>query len=168
MTATPKPVAENESRRHRPVTLWNLQENLARLADELADAARKYDEASSGEVTGGPVLEDMTPHEYFSSLLELRRTRERYFGSELFGEPAWDVMLELMLARIDARDVKASELRAFEGTPGAAARHYLEALLEARLVESFDNAENLTDSFLSLSSEAARRMAELYRARMRG
>ena len=139
-----------------------------RLADDLAETARKFDEASAGQTSVEHVLQDMTPHEYFASLLELRRTRERYFGAELFGEPAWDIMLELMIARIDDREIRSSQLQSLKDLNESDANRCLEALLEARLVEGFDNADDLNDSSLVLSSEAARRMAELYRARMRG
>ena len=96
------------------------------------------------------------------------RSRERHFGTELFGEPAWDIMLQLMLARIDERELKLGELSGNPAWPPAATRHYVAELVAAKLVDRFENAANHDDFYLSLSSEAARRMAELYRARMRG
>jgi len=165
MTSTS--VAEESPLPRRDISLWKLQENLAKLAEELAEAARKFDAAGEGG-TAQPSIEAMTPREYFASLLDLRRLREHYFGNELFGEPAWDIMLELMLSRIDAREVLANELKSHSTAPNVVTRHYLEALVEAKLVEMFDNAANSEDPYVSLSSEAARRMAELYRARTRG
>lgn len=168
MNATPTPVAEDGPRSRRDLSLWNLQENLTRLAAELAEAARRFDAAADNDTDAEASLDAMTPRQYFSSLLELRRTRERYFGSELFGEPAWDIMLELMLARIDDREILSSQLKSHAGSPAVVTRHYLEALVEAKLVDRFDNASNVDDPSIVLSSEAARRMAELYRARTRG
>ena len=168
MTSTMTSVAEGDPRPRRNLSLWNLQENLAQLAEELAEAARKYDAAADDDSDAHPSIEAMSPRQYFASLLELRRMRERYFGSELFGEPAWDIMLELMLARVDEREVTTSELRSHTSSPQIVTRHYIDALVEAKLVDTFENARNIQDPFLSLSSEAARRMAELYRARMRG
>ena len=168
MTATLTSVAEGEPRPRRDISLWNLQENLAKLAEELAEAARRFDAAADNDIDAQPSIEAMTPRQYFASLLDLRRTRERYFGNELFGEPAWDIMLELMIARIDDREILSSELRSHGNSPNVVTRHYLEALVEAKLVDMFDNAANVDDPSIALSSEAARRMAELYRARTRG
>jgi hypothetical protein len=168
MTATLNSVAEGEPRPRRDISLWNLQENLTKLAEELAEAARKFDAAAGEPDSAQPSIEAMSPREYFVSLLDLRRMRERYFGSELFGEPAWDIMLELMIARIEERELLASQLKSHSHSPNIVTRHYLEALVEAKLVDRFDNAGNIDDPCLSLSSEAARRMAELYRARTRG
>jgi hypothetical protein len=167
MNASPTPVTEGTPRSRRDISLWNLQENLTKLAEELAEAARRFD-AASNDSDSEASIDAMSPRQYFTSLLELRRTRERYFGSELFGEPAWDIMLELMLARIEDREILSSQLKSHAGSPAIVTRHYLEALVEAKLVDKFENAANVDDPCIVLSSEAARRMAELYRARTRG
>ncbi len=77
-------------------------------------------------------------------------------------------MLELMIARIHGCEMKVSELGAGTYAPGIVTRQYVDALAEAKLVERYEDAGNEADCLLALSSEAARRMAELYRARTRG
>lgn len=168
MSAILTSVAEDDTRPRSDISLWNLQENLARLADELAEAARKYDAAASIDTVATPSLEAMSPREYFVSLLDLRRMRERYFGSELFGEPAWDIMLDLMIARIDGREIRGSNIKPHGDAPDIVTKHYIQALAEAQLIDIFVNPDDVDDPSLSLSSEAARRMAELYRFRTRG
>jgi len=159
---------EQPQERHT-IALWNLHRNLARLADELALVAK---EAGSGDDNATPlpvsnVTEALSPRAYFEALLRLRRTREQYFGSTLFGEPAWDIMIELMIARIDGHEKKTSELGAFLGSSDSDRRAFIDALIESRLVERFHNGNDEADDYVALSSEAARRMAELYRARTR-
>jgi len=160
--------------RHEPgqdedaISLWNLHRSLTKLADELADVARGADSRSGNDNAVEDGKAALAPREYFEALLRQRRARDRYFGSTLFGEPAWDIMLELMIARIDGREMKISELGAASIAPGIAARQYVEALADAKLVERYEDADDEGDCYLALSSEAARRMAELYRARARG
>lgn len=187
MTATPTPKAEDEFPPQRDISFTGLKHDLAKLAeelrvlrenqikfaDQLTERARRHGEALT-EATGdgneqprspaGPA----SPREYFASQLELQRMRERSFGSELFAAPAWDIMLELMLARIDGCDIRVSEVKSLGDTHDTETRRSLEALIDAKLVETHANAANIGDPFLSLSDEAARRMAELYRARARG
>ena len=168
MTANGNCLAGSGERKNNTITLWNLHDHLNRLATDLAEAAKMFDKAASDAGREPPAIEAMAPRAFFTSLLELRRMRERHFGTELFGEPAWDVMLQLMIARIDDKELKLSELVGNPASPPVMTHHYVGELIEARLVDRFENADDSNDFYLALSSEAARRMAELYRARTRG
>lgn len=152
------------------ISLWSLHRDLTRLADELAGAARLVEHNPGNDniaTSKGEPAPLAAPREYFEALLIQRRERERCFGSELFSEPAWDIMLELMIARIDGREMRISELGVGHHSPGAITGQYVAALVEAKLIERYDCTEGSPDCHLVLSSEAARRMAELYRARTR-
>ena len=168
MSANANCLAGDGGRESQGLTLWNLHENLSRLTDDLAEAARLFDKAAPQAGSEQRAIDTMTPRAFFASLLGLRRIRERHFGIELFGEPAWDIMLQLMIARIDQRDLRVGELCASAASSPEATFQYINELVDAKLVDRFENAADTGDFFLSLSSEAARRMAELYRARMRG
>lgn len=169
MTSTINGQDRDDPQEPHTIALWNLHRNLARLADELAlvakDAGTASDNASPSPASN--IAEALSPRAYFEALLRLRRTREQYFGNKLFGEPAWDIMIELMLARIDGQEKKTSELGAFLASSDSERRTFVDALIESRLVERFHNGEDESDDYVALSSEAARRMAELYRARTR-
>jgi len=168
MTANVTPALDGEQD-DQAISLWNLHKSLKKLADELAQAARETDvRAGNDNPDDRPAALATSPRDYFEALLRQRRARDRYFGSTMFGEPAWDIMLELMIARIDEREMKISELGAASYAPAIATRQYVDALADAKLVECFQDADAEGDCFLALSSEAARRMAELYRARSRG
>ena len=168
MTASATPAGGQQD--EHAISLWNLHKSLSRLADELAEAARETEIRAGNDNPdeAQKPAQAAAPREYFEALLRQRRARDRYFGTTLFGEPAWDIMLELMIARIDGRELKISELGAASYAPGIATRQYVDALGEAKLVETYQDVDHLGDCYLALSSEAARRMAELYRARSRG
>lgn len=168
MTADPVRAAKPVPRQGKALSLWNLQEALGRLADELAAAARRFDAMAGDTVSTVSTIEQMETRRYFESLIAMHRTRERYLGSEFFGEQAWDLLLELMIARIAGSDRRASELSIHETAGNAATKEIIDSLSASKLVDCFDNAEDQNDPYLTLSSEVARRMAELYRARMRG
>lgn len=44
-----------------------------------------------------------------SEILKSRRRRDAAFGAELFGEPAWDLLLELYLAQQQQRRISVSD-----------------------------------------------------------
>ncbi|KPL67683.1 hypothetical protein SZ64_05855 [Erythrobacter sp. SG61-1L] len=163
-------VDQEETQEREGISLWNLHRDLTRLADELAGAARRADTGAEHDAheLSQASTSPTAPRDYFETLLTQRRERERCLGNELFSEPAWDIMLELMIARIDGREMRISELSASQENSGKFSSSYVDALVEAMLIERYECFEGSKDCFLSLSSEAARRMAELYRARMRG
>lgn len=150
--------------------LWNMHRNLTRIADELADAAR---DLAMSNALPEPLPESntpdaLTPRAYFETLLRQGLMREQFFGSALFGAPAWNIMIELMLCQIDGAKMKMSELGVSFASSDADRGKLVQALIESRLVDSFPNADNDSDDYVALSGEAAGRMAELYRARARG
>lgn len=163
MTARTNESQDNHDRDEPPISLWNLLKNLTRLTEELAQDAAHAGNDNAGRGTHPP----LAPRQYFEALLLQRRARERQVRDSLFSEPAWDIMLELMIARIDGRELRISELGA-NAAAGEQAHDHVDALVQARLVERFEDADPAQDCSLALSSEAARRMAELYRARMKG
>jgi|GEM_PF-2552632 len=157
---------EEPSQAGPALTLWNLYDRLTRLAQDLTQATEQAgDDHASPAVTA--VTEAMAPREYFEALLRVWRAREQPSGISMSEEPAWEIMLELMLARIEERELRISELSAGQIPAHSNIARFVDTLVESRLVERFANAEDEEDDYLSLSSEAARRMAELYRARSR-
>jgi predicted transcriptional regulator len=81
-------------------------------------------------------------------LYEERRRRDEYFPPSLFGEPAWDLLLTLFIARDDGRAVPLTE--AYEAAK-VDARHgptLIEKLIDSGLVTRSHNRGNalrLTD-----------------------
>jgi DNA-binding MarR family transcriptional regulator len=77
-----------------------------------------------------------------------RRRREEYFPPALFGEPAWDLLLALFIAREDGRNVSLSEAYdAAKVEPGQGPT-LIEKLIAAGLVTRSHNRRNavlLTD-----------------------
>ncbi|HSG34243.1 MAG TPA: hypothetical protein VLA37_06885, partial [Sphingomonadaceae bacterium] len=110
MSAVTNNAAGQDARTDGNISLRNLHANLALLAEELAEAVKRFDSALQVGTFGPSTLEAMSPREYFVSLLELRQARDRYFSHRFFDDPVWDIMLELMIARIDDRNILASEL----------------------------------------------------------
>jgi hypothetical protein len=149
------------------ISLPRAIEDLARLTDDLREVARLFDSAMPGNQEK-PTIEKMEPRQFFAALLELRRASDRRFRTESLVQPAWDILLHLMIARIETREMTLDELAGRFPSPAQATWRRLEQLIAAGLVEVFENPEKLEDFQLSLSGDAALRLAELYRARTRG
>lgn len=68
-------------------------------------------------------------------MLALRRSREALFGPELFGEPAWDMLLELYLAADGPQSFMVSNLGVSASVPSTTALRWTGVLLERGLIE---------------------------------
>jgi hypothetical protein len=48
--------------------------------------------------------------DYVDALLRLNRRRSEVFGAELFGNPVWDLLLQLFAAKLGGRKTRLSDL----------------------------------------------------------
>lgn len=76
-----------------------------------------------------PVIESTDPPndaiEHIKPILELRARRQRFFGDSLFGEPAWDMLLELYEAKYRGRRVGVTSLCYGSGVPMTTALRWI-------------------------------------------
>lgn len=65
------------------------------------------------------------------SVIKSRRLREDVFGENLFGEPAWDMLLDLFAAHLEQKRVSVSSLQIASAVPSTTALRWM-ARLEAK------------------------------------
>lgn len=65
---------------------------------------------------------------FLREMLQNRRQRDRLFGKELFGEPAWDILLELYLAELEDRRLLVSKLGQDRGVAMTTALRWVDRL----------------------------------------
>lgn len=116
------------------------------LADELmAIAARLRDAAASGEVLSGEGAEPASPsrplrptRSYLAlarKAYALRRKRAAIFGNpDLFGEPAWDILLDLYIAQAEGKQVSVSSACIGSAAPPTTGLRWLGVLADEGLV----------------------------------
>jgi DNA-binding MarR family transcriptional regulator len=84
-----------------------------------------------------------------------RRTRDELFGKpDLFGEPAWDMLVDLFIAGEEGKKISVSSLCVASAVPMTTALRWI-AILESRaLIERTADALDARRSYLSLAIEA--------------
>jgi hypothetical protein len=133
---------------------------LARLgalgvqAAQVADALARIEEASSESATVPPV----DPAQV-RALIRARRTRDRFFRPDIFGEPAWDMLLDLAASAAEGRAVAVSSLCIAAAVPTTTALRWIKTLCDAGLFERRDDPLDARRAFIDLSAEATRAMA---------
>jgi DNA-binding MarR family transcriptional regulator len=111
----------------------------ARMLSALADAA---EEKALGKPQGPSLAtkviaaEINTRQRLATEMFEARRRREAFFDSEMFGEPAWDILLKLYALDAIGRAWRpAKEVLSYAGATPTTATRWLGTLVEAGLIE---------------------------------
>jgi CheY-like chemotaxis protein len=113
-----------------------------------------------------PVEEPAVSAAYVRGIIKARRARDQFFSSELFADPAWDILLDLMASRLEHKRVSVSSLCIAAAVPATTALRWIKSMSdEGMLVRRADPLDGRR-VFIDLSDEAATAM-EAYLSAMR-
>lgn len=79
-----------------------------------------------------------------------RRQRERYFDRQLFGEPAWDILLLLYVSEISSARLTTTRLADLIDTPQTTVGRWLNHLEDAKLIERQPHPTDRRTVFINL------------------
>lgn len=90
------------------------------------------------------------------SLIRIRRMRDHIMPDGLFADPAWDILLDLMAARLEGTRVSVSSLCIAAAVPPTTALRWIRQLTDQGLLERQADARDARRVFIALSNEGAR------------
>lgn len=141
---------------------------LTSIADQLERLADHVREASGNDAPEPPLFPARgsreTCLETARRLYDNRRRRSAIFGNhELFGEPAWDILLDLYIAHAGGEQVSVSSACIGAAVPSTTALRWLGILQDAGLVLRDHDAHDLRRILVRLSPDAIERMERFFR-----
>lgn len=89
------------------------------------------------------------------ALIRARRLRDQYFDGELFADPAWDMLLDLMAARLEGTKVAVSSLCIAASVPPTTALRWIKTMTEEKVFQRKADEKDGRRIFIELSDEAA-------------
>lgn len=95
-------------------------------------------------------------------IIRQRRLRDRYFESELFADPAWDILLDLTAARAEHRRVSVTSLCIAAAVPATTALRWIAQMTEIGILVRERDEEDKRRAFIALSDSAADAMARYF------
>jgi hypothetical protein len=131
-------------------TLRILKADAARLASLIGDIASRCEAAP-------PDTPPLTA-ELVRSVIRARRLRERFFEQNLFADPAWDMLLDLMAARLEGKRVPVSSLCVAAAVPPTTALRWIDLLSDQGLFVRVVDPKLRRRVFVELSAGAAAAM----------
>lgn len=138
--------------------LQQLSEEVGRIAHMLANlseegpdalvAGARGDAEGAAEVTGFDVR----------AIIRARRLREQFFRADLFADPAWDIMLDLLAARLERSRVAVSSLCIAAAVPATTGLRWIKQMTDEGLLERSADPEDGRRVFIDLTDRAAEAM----------
>jgi len=131
----------------RPTQLWQLSAEASFMARRLARLAQEEPPIppAHAPVTAAGIR----------AILRRRALRARRFGSGLFTNPAWDMMLDLLAAHLDGKDMSVSSLCVGSNAAPTTALRWIQRLEGHGLVARSPDPDDHRRVFVRLSDEAA-------------
>jgi len=165
----PKPMLNDVGKGQATARLQQLSEEVGRIASILA--ALSEDEAAAAAVAGIESAEaggdDRIDAAQIRAIIRARRLRDHFFKSELFADPAWDMLLDLMAARLEKQRVAVSSLCIAAAVPPTTALRWIKALCDQALFVRVADPEDGRRVFIELSDSSAAAMRNYLRAAQR-
>lgn len=159
---------------------------LLRLTEQVGAIAERLEKLSPGQRAGGGAFRLESPAtawraagEYHGAarrgqpvplpgpalvrrIIRMRQSRARFFDAELFGDPAWDILLDLTAARGEGQRVSVTSLCIASGVPATTALRWIGQMVEACLLVRVQDPEDRRRAFIQLSEASADAMARYF------
>lgn len=106
---------------------------------------------------------------YVRAIIRARRRRDEIFGKkkDLFSDPAWDMLLDLYLSRLEGRRVAVSSLCIAASVPSTTALRWIKTMCDHGLFVRSADPEDGRRFFIHLSDDAVAHMDEFFRCAQR-
>jgi hypothetical protein len=110
----------------------------------------------SGRPLSGPAVPDP---QVVRQIIANRQARARFFDPELFGDPAWDMLLDLTAAHGEGARVSVTSLCIAAGVPATTALRWLTQMVESGIFERVPDPADKRRAFIDLSERALTAMS---------
>ena len=162
---------------HAPIDLPN---DMASVADELdalaqsirrnhsagSEAARARQTSDGNDNSADEISSALNPRKLLALAEQAyadRRRRDRIIGqSELFGEPAWDILLDLFIVKLKDRDVSVSSACIGSAAPPTTGLRWLGVLEDNGLVLREKDLADQRRILVRISDEGVARMRDYF------
>lgn len=95
-------------------------------------------------------------------IIRQRQQRARFLDADLFADPAWDMLLDLIAARVERKRVSVTSLCIASGVPPTTALRWIGQMVEAGLFVRVCDDTDRRRAFIELTEKAVDAMARYF------
>jgi DNA-binding MarR family transcriptional regulator len=141
-----------------PSNVGDLLIQLHELSTKLCSALQPQEPDSFEEPDS---LDRPGCHRLVADILRVRRQRNKVFGTDLFGDPAWDILLELYASERTGRRLSISGACYASGVPSTTALRWISRLERGGWIRRIGDPLDRRRSWLMLTEGSEKKMSEL-------
>jgi DNA-binding MarR family transcriptional regulator len=144
--------------------LKQLSDEVGRIAATLARLSTGPDAIPKAIERPAAASSDVPPvsGETVRSVIRARRIRSRYFDEELFADPAWDMLLDLLQAEIAQHRVPVSSLCIAAAVPATTALRWIKTMTDNGLFNRRADPHDGRRVFIELAPAASLAMRRYF------
>lgn len=142
--------------------LRQLSDEVNRIAATLARLSAESPAAAPAPAASEGKAPDI-PLETVAAVVRARRLRSRFFPDDLFADPAWDMLLDLLQAEIAQLRVPVSSLCIAAAVPATTALRWLKTMVDQGLFVRRADPHDGRRVFVELSSDASLAMRRYFK-----
>lgn len=143
---------------------------LRQLSDEVSRIASTLARLSTGPAASSRPVEPKSVQgdlpeisvETVRAVIRARRLRSRYFSEELFADPAWDMLLDLLQAEIAQLRVPVSSLCIAAAVPATTALRWLKTMTHEGIFLRRADPHDGRRVFVELAPQASRALRQYF------
>ena len=142
---------------------------LRQLSDEVSRIAATLSRLSSGPAAIPAIVEPVQSSDLpevsadtVRTVIRARRLRARYFAEDLFADPAWDMLLDLLQAEIAHLRVPVSSLCIAAAVPATTALRWLKTMVAQGLFVRRADPHDGRRVFVELAPDASRALRRYF------
>jgi hypothetical protein len=136
--------------------LLRLSEEVTRIAGSLAKLSiGAGTHQSAAQVQSGIERAREVSLDTVKWVIAMRRNRGRYLTNDLFADPAWDMLLDLLQAELAQQRVPVSSLCIAAGVPATTALRWISNMVEQGLLVRRPDKVDGRRVFVELASEVS-------------
>jgi len=149
---------------HNTIRLRQLSEEVSRIASTLARLSSapplshtpRSAPAEPGEEPQAVSVEQVR------NVIRARRLRSRYFPEDLFADPAWDMLLDLLQAEISQLRVPVSSLCIAASVPATTALRWLRSMVDRQMFVRRADPHDGRRVFVELAPDTSRALRSYF------
>lgn len=138
---------------------------VSRRLDDVASALSAWvrrngpNEQLSPETIGWSEVDAPATARGIRTMIRHRRDRMRFFPSELFADPAWDILLDLVAAQLEGNSVPISSLCIAANVPTTTALRWIATMVDMGLLVRRADPLDRRRIFVDLTAQGWERMS---------
>lgn len=140
--------------------LVSISEELAKMAERLfVDSPNASSATEAGEDNSAPLNQHDRLLSLARGIYDSRRLRARVFSAALlFGEPAWDFLLDLFIAELEGKPLSVTAACIGAAVPTSTGLRWLAILEDQGLIRRENDPRDARRVFLHLTEDGFERM----------